>query len=444
MNVLLLAGLLFLLLRRKQTVEGVPKPLPALISIVETITDIVKVVVLNRFPVIEKISGRVAGGIDTVNTAVAKAVSCITPPLAWAWLLCLILTLTDVFTPLEMANSYLRSAAHGGTWLLVFFAARRFSWSYTWPARLWLASVAITLISAVLALWPLGLPFIYYIVSFFAPVQPWQTTYVYFQRGQSVVVDQQHRWQRAHHRRALIEPFTPFFQWVDRQPYLPYNQMPVKPTGTGWQVVNLTFADSKLEAAEQALVRRRQEDEHCYQELYRRDDSLIRIGRHPELVLPPVSQRGANTLGFRLQSAVWATRACCQEPCPISAVTASWKKAQLPNKYDFTLQASPCISHTCQSIYLVVCGVAGPGTYRLGEYDAATRTINGSFLRLSDAGGIYLSKPALQLTITRFDTVARVVAGTFEASVVSRAENAPTLAVQQGRFDVHFDSPPSR
>lgn len=432
-------GLVVLLLRRKQVAEV----LATASSILQTIREILWVITVDRFPWIETISAALTNGGQALTAWQDTLAAAVTPALAWLWSLCLVLTFIVGFTPLEITNPYLHSLVHSGVWLLVFFAARHFGWDYRWPRRLWVGSIVVGSISAVLALWPLGLPAILYEAGFFVPVRTWQTTRVYFRRGQEIVADQHHALHRADHRRVLIRPVTPLFAWVEPLGYVRY-QNPERPAGAGWEEVHLNAANLQPDTAEQEQGQQKRIEE-CYQQMYRRDEQLAQQGQRPVLVLPPISQRGANTLGFRLQNSVWASRSCCPGPgqCKSSGLLATWKKVQLTKKYDLILKASPCVGNSCQSIYLVLSGIEGPGTYSLGEYSPATRTINGSFLRLSNATSIYLSKPALRVTISRFDTVAGVAAGTFEGAVTSRAADAPTLRLQHGRFDVHLDAPPN-
>jgi hypothetical protein len=84
-------------------------------------------------------------------------------------------------------------------------------------------------------------------------------------------------------------------------------------------------------------------------------------------------------------------------------------------------------------IYLALRDAFQPGTYPLGEtstgnYASFSRG-SGSFFTSSTRGG--------SVTLTRIDTVARIVAGTFDFSALDH-QSGGTTTVTSGRFDVAF------
>ena len=46
--------------------------------------------------------------------------------LAGLWLLCLVMTLPDAYTPLQLTSRAVANALHGGTWLLILPATHYF------------------------------------------------------------------------------------------------------------------------------------------------------------------------------------------------------------------------------------------------------------------------------------------------------------------------------
>ena len=98
-----------------------------------------------------------------------------------------------------------------------------------------------------------------------------------------------------------------------------------------------------------------------------------------------------------------------------------------------------------QSITLYLAGVRQPGTYLLSQ-DINGGVISGPLpshllYQVSDTGGnhsLYTGSNAHgHVIITRLDTIARVVSGTFEAKL--REDGGPdSLTITQGRFDAKF------
>ncbi|WP_210521986.1 DUF6252 family protein [Hymenobacter terricola] len=84
-------------------------------------------------------------------------------------------------------------------------------------------------------------------------------------------------------------------------------------------------------------------------------------------------------------------------------------------------------------MYLALRDAFRPGTYSLGE------TSTGNYASLSrGSGSFYMSATrAGSVTLTRIDTVARVMAGTFEFSALDY-QGGGTISVTSGRFDVAF------
>ena len=87
-------------------------------------------------------------------------------------------------------------------------------------------------------------------------------------------------------------------------------------------------------------------------------------------------------------------------------------------------------------MYLALRDAFRPGTYSLGE------TSTGNYASLNQSMGLFYTSSTRggSVTLTRIDTVARIVAGTFEFSALNyyRGGTGGTIAVTSGRFDVAF------
>ncbi|HEX8656615.1 MAG TPA: DUF6252 family protein [Hymenobacter sp.] len=84
-------------------------------------------------------------------------------------------------------------------------------------------------------------------------------------------------------------------------------------------------------------------------------------------------------------------------------------------------------------MYLALRDAFRPGTYSLGEISS------GNYARLSRGSGSFYTSSTRggSLTLTRIDTIAHVVAGTFEFSALDH-QGGGTITVTSGRFDVAF------
>ena len=87
-------------------------------------------------------------------------------------------------------------------------------------------------------------------------------------------------------------------------------------------------------------------------------------------------------------------------------------------------------------MYLALRDAFRPGTYPLGE------TSTGNYASLNRSMGMFYTSSTRggSVTLTRIDTVARILAGTFEFSALDyyRGGTGSTITVTSGRFDVAF------
>ena len=161
----------------------------------------------------------------------------------------------------------------------------------------------------------------------------------------------------------------------------------------------------------------------------------------PEADLPPATQEGKNTAGFLLDGQPWLPKASAigNNPYTVSAAYGPIRRAHRLSMSMFRYQDV----NNSQSLTLYLAGVRTPGTYQLNQ-NIDPLVISGpepshAYYRItSGARDFYTGSTARgQVVITRLDTVARVVAGTFEAKV--REDSGPdSLSITQGRFDIKY------
>lgn len=142
--------------------------------------------------------------------------------LAWIWLACLLLTLADWFSPLEITSQSLKAGVHCSIWLLVYPMSRHFNILDTGLAKMmWRGLIIGSLIACVLAFisvvaWPLigvlAPPAVAEYLFFSGNGRGWRPDYVYFQRGSSLMLRQ--REGSTGWRDIQVTPITPFFQWA--------------------------------------------------------------------------------------------------------------------------------------------------------------------------------------------------------------------------------------
>ena len=155
--------------------------------------------------------------------------------------------------------------------------------------------------------------------------------------------------------------------------------------------------------------------------------------------LPDATQTGTGGAGFLLDGVAWLPEASSLSPG--TALSASWRRTV--SGQSLSLVFSRYSDRTTASFFLP--HVRQAGTFQLNQ--TASLTLG----RLNPAYGMFvmsksLTVPRIFLTgptatgtliVTRFDTVARVVSGTFELTV--QEETSPeTHRLTDGRFDLTF------
>ena len=158
--------------------------------------------------------------------------------------------------------------------------------------------------------------------------------------------------------------------------------------------------------------------------------------------LPSATQEGKNTGGFLLNGQPWLPKASAvgNYPYTVSAIYGPFSfRAHRLSISMFRYQDA----NNSQEITLYLAGVRQPGIYHLNQ-DINTVVISSprpsyaSYRVISGVRNFYTGTSAHgQVIITRLDTVARVVSGTFEANL--KEDGGPdSFSITQGRFDCKF------
>lgn len=167
----------------------------------------------------------------------------------------------------------------------------------------------------------------------------------------------------------------------------------------------------------------------------------------PTLVLPPVSAVGANTLGFEVDGRVWTTygQSCfglLGGNCKNNVLYAS--SYRFPGgRRQLSISTSLDTNKYHEAFELELDTLGGPGTYPAGR--ARTLPLGAGGLRgpsLSDSNQrtfyVGRSRNAVQVVLTRVDTVQRIVSGTFEGRLENFSAPSQYVTLRRGRFDVRY------
>ena len=159
--------------------------------------------------------------------------------------------------------------------------------------------------------------------------------------------------------------------------------------------------------------------------------------------LVPATQDGKNTGDFLLNGTPFSPRTRITTPGnkPVGAYWGHWSK---PNGYvDISLFREDD-DRRVRGLNIFISKIKKPGTYPMTDL-AQPNSGERSYI-IYEVPGVYpaiykdyLTGPTSpgEVTITRFDTVARVVSGTFEARL--REYNGPdSVRITKGRFDCSF------
>lgn len=162
----------------------------------------------------------------------------------------------------------------------------------------------------------------------------------------------------------------------------------------------------------------------------------------PNLSLPSITQSGQNTLGFLIDSNVWVNygRRCTIAGCNDNKVEAHLYRQ--PNG-DFDLEVSAGYSVTSETIdqmfFLYTTNVTTTGTFFLDNTLGRGMKFIASNYTQSYKEFKNRFPNNCVLTITKFDTTNRIIAGTFSGVLYNPANQTDSVRIQDGRFDAQLD-----
>ena len=169
----------------------------------------------------------------------------------------------------------------------------------------------------------------------------------------------------------------------------------------------------------------------------------------PTLVLPPVSAVGANTLGFEVDGRVWTTYgyACfglLGNGCKDHVLRASSYRFPGGGRRQLSISTRLSTNQHHEFFDLELDSLGGLGVYAAGRartlplgapFNTYGPTLTDVNKRTDYVGG---PRNAVQVVLTRVDTVQRIVAGTFEGRLENLAAPSQYVTLRRGRFDVKY------
>lgn len=153
--------------------------------------------------------------------------------------------------------------------------------------------------------------------------------------------------------------------------------------------------------------------------------------------LPPATQHGANTFGLKLNGEMWVPKGFAGIPDSDLLKARLLGNTVIINAQNFS--GSP--TETEFELHLV--NVTGTGTFLLNtDFTYPNALINYAYhvkRRLTPLDEWVTSAAQTgSVTLTRFDTTARIISGTFQFNAENDLNPAQTISVTEGRFDVRY------
>ncbi len=151
--------------------------------------------------------------------------------------------------------------------------------------------------------------------------------------------------------------------------------------------------------------------------------------------LPPATQTGANTFGAKVDGKFWVPQGFGAFPAnDILEARMTGSTHLLINARNFA--SSP----TETEFEILVSGITGPGTYQLNNtVSLPASTSYGYYVKRKispENEWLTSSTYTGSVTLTRLDTIAKVVSGTFQFNALNIYNTPQPLSVTEGRFDL--------
>ncbi len=153
--------------------------------------------------------------------------------------------------------------------------------------------------------------------------------------------------------------------------------------------------------------------------------------------LPPATQTGANTFGAKVDGKFWVPKGF--GPFPANDIL----EARMTGTTHLLINARNFSSSPTETEFeILVSGITGLGTYQLnttvsppastgyGYYVKRNLTPLNEWITSSSYTG--------SVTLTRLDTVAKVVSGTFQFNALNMYNSPQPISVTEGRFDLRL------
>jgi len=153
--------------------------------------------------------------------------------------------------------------------------------------------------------------------------------------------------------------------------------------------------------------------------------------------LPPATQSGANTFGLKLNGEMWVPKGFAGIPDEDLLVAKLLGNTLIITAQNFA--SSP----TETEFELKIFGATGTGTYLLNSntnYPAGPTSYGYHVKRRLSPIDEWITSAAQtgSVTISRFDTTARIISGTFQYNAENLTNASQTISVTEGRFDVRY------
>jgi hypothetical protein len=165
--------------------------------------------------------------------------------------------------------------------------------------------------------------------------------------------------------------------------------------------------------------------------------TLVSCDKKNVTELPPATQTGANTFGLKINGEMWV-------PKGFAGIADSdrLKARRLGDHVEITAQ-NFASSPTETEFVLKIFGVTGTGTYLFntttnhpGGLVNYAYHVKRNLNPIDD--WITSASQTGSLTLTRYDTTARIVSGTFQFNAENVMNASQTISVTEGRFDIKY------
>jgi hypothetical protein len=165
----------------------------------------------------------------------------------------------------------------------------------------------------------------------------------------------------------------------------------------------------------------------------------------PVFALPAATQHGANTIGFMIDGRVWRNYGWLPHSASESAnlTSAYFLSGSYPA---FRLSAGQSARNVYELFHVELDNLQRTGTYQSsatpvpGNYPPTLRSLAFTDMvnNITYSSEVAGRNSLATITITRLDTAAHIIAGTFTGTLKSMADTTKIIRLTDGRFDVNY------